>query len=799
MSNVVEKGLKIDFHIHSYASHKKDGSLVSNGKVDNINTLINKLKENEVDAFAITDHDCFDKELYLKLKEHEGKEFKKIFPGVELSLYKKGDNGVYKEIHVIAIFDDTNPQNIDSISNNLPTDNIDYDVEGQQCFTEGKFKEILDNIGVSAILIAHQKNSETSKTPQARDVNSLGENTFNELINVEYFDAFEYKTPKQHIFHTLFQQSKNNDTYDRIKYLTGSDCHQWDYYPKHDASNLDEMHFTYLKCLPTFRGLVMCVTDVSRMSGHRELFDNTRKAIDKIELTINGENKTIHLSKGLNVIIGDNSIGKSLLLHKITDYIKIREGASGLSKSLEQSYDGFLISNNIQVQTSIPQGNYVFEVQGGIRHAFEGSNFFESFSSDKYPDKTDSLPYTSFVRSKMEECYTLLKNKFNYDTLLNGLPDLLVVEKPISTNICSAKTCPLNALIRRPNLNKLISKLGAIRIANQDLINNYNLDDDEVKKLNEYQDYITVLFKKYNAIKNDEDRKAGIITALNAAISSYNDDVQKMMSEGEAKYNQLEENEQLLVDSISLLPGLKASIGSFDYTIDEPLDIVYSHNDFGRISFVSSFASKLKAIDTNYIKSLVMRTIKKDSIELFDTRTITESALTSIVIDAASEKGLSGLELFKTKIDNLINEDFQNINAITENGSFTETYSAGFNSKEYFYLVSNDLNRKDIYLVDQPEDDVSQTSIAEDIVPIFRSIRNRRQVILVTHNPQFVVNADADNVIYFYRNSEGVIDIINGPLEYVDKNVDILSIVEKALDGGEESIKKRWKRYEKNS
>ena len=308
-----------------------------------------------------------------------------------------------------------------------------------------------------------------------------------------------------------------------------------------------------------------------------------------------------------------------------------------------------------------------------------------------------------------------------------------------------------------------------------------------------------MLLEKYIGIKKEEDRKTNIITALNAAITEYNDDVQKMMSKEEAKYNALEENEQALIEGISVLPSLKSGIGSFDYSIINPMHIVYRHNDFGRISFVSSFTSRINEIDTQYIKSIISRVIRKDSIGLFDTKTITESFLTSIIIDASIENGQKGLELFKTKVNNLIDLDFKNVNAITENGKFTEAYSAGFNSKEYFYLIGNDLNRKEIYLVDQPEDDVSQISIADDIVPIFRSIRNRRQVILITHNPQFVVNADADNVIYFFKNENGSIDVVNGALEFSDGDIDILSIVENALDGGEESIKKRWKRYEKGS
>ena len=796
--NVVNKNLKVDFHIHSYASHHKDGALVSNCKVENIDILITKLKENKVDIFAITDHDCFDKTLYLKLKEHEGRDFEKVFPGVEFSLYKQGDNS-FKEIHVIAIFDDTDPKNIEAISKYLPITNIQYDVDGQRCFSESKFKEILNKIGVGAVLIAHQKNSETSKTPQPRDANSLGEDTFNELINIEYFDAFEYKTPKQHIFHTLFQKSTNSETYDKIKYLTGSDCHQWEHYPKHDYLSHENMYSTYLKCLPSFRGLVMCVTDASRMSGHSELFDDGRKYLDKIEIVIGGQERTIQLSRGLNVIIGDNSIGKSLLLHKITEYSKIREGVSGIPKNLELFYEKFLADNSMQIRTIINKNDYMFDVQGGIRYSFEGGNFFASFSSDKYPEKTDSLPYKTFVKNKMDECYSLLDNKFNYDFILNNLPDIFVVEKPNHSNICSAKTCPGSAFERRPNLSKIISKLENIKITNQELIDKCNLEIDEIDELEKYQKYIISLLEKYISIKNEEERKTNIITALNTAITEYNEDVQKMMSKEETKYNELEENEQTIIDGISVLPKLKSGIGNFDCTVTNPMRITYSHNDFGRISFVSSFANKINEIDTQYIKSLISRVVRKDSVDLFDTKTITESFLTSIIVDASIENGQKGLELFKTKVNNLIDLDFKNVNAITENGKFTETYSAGFNSKEYFYLIGNDLNRKEIYLIDQPEDDVSQISIADDIVPIFRSIRNRRQVILITHNPQFVVNADADNVIYFFKNENGLIDVVNGALEFSDGNIDILSIVEKALDGGEESIKKRWKRYEKSS
>ena len=93
---------------------------------------------------------------------------------------------------------------------------------------------------------------------------------------------------------------------------------------------------------------------------------------------------------------------------------------------------------------------------------------------------------------------------------------------------------------------------------------------------------------------------------------------------------------------------------------------------------------------------------------------------------------------------------------------------------------------------------ISQAKISKTTIPDFKRVSGSRQVILVTHNPQFVVNLDADNVIYISKSSNGKrLSIQSGALEYKDETVDILNIVENNLDGGEESLKKRWRRYEK--
>lgn len=68
---------------------------------------------------------------------------------------------------------------------------------------------------------------------------------------------------------------------------------------------------------------------------------------------------------------------------------------------------------------------------------------------------------------------------------------------------------------------------------------------------------------------------------------------------------------------------------------------------------------------------------------------------------------------------------------------------------------------------------------------------------MVTHNPQFIVNLDVDNVIYLSRD-DGKFTIQSGALEYEDENYSILRIVADNIEGGLQTIQGRMKRYEKD-
>lgn len=50
-------------------------------------------------------------------------------------------------------------------------------------------------------------------------------------------------------------------------------------------------------------------------------------------------------------------------------------------------------------------------------------------------------------------------------------------------------------------------------------------------------------------------------------------------------------------------------------------------------------------------------------------------------------------------------------------------------------------------IIDQPEENLDPKSVFDELVTLFRGAKSRRQVIIVTHNANLVVNADADQVI----------------------------------------------------
>ena len=117
----------------------------------------------------------------------------------------------------------------------------------------------------------------------------------------------------------------------------------------------------------------------------------------------------------------------------------------------------------------------------------------------------------------------------------------------------------------------------------------------------------------------------------------------------------------------------------------------------------------------------------------------------------------------------------------------------------YKFITEENDNDFDVLIIDQPEDDINPNRIKNHLNTYLNSIKDKKQVIIVTHNPLLVVNLDVDNVIYLNKINNRI-EVKNGALEYENKEKDfsILDLVKENLDGGYDAIERRLKAYDRD-
>lgn len=100
-------------------------------------------------------------------------------------------------------------------------------------------------------------------------------------------------------------------------------------------------------------------------------------------------------------------------------------------------------------------------------------------------------------------------------------------------------------------------------------------------------------------------------------------------------------------------------------------------------------------------------------------------------------------------------------------------------------------------IIDQPEEDLDNEFVYRELVPLLREIKERRQLLIATHNANIPVNADAELILALEVQSEhGKIKRIEGQpcIGALDRN-GVRLAVEEIMEGSEEAFRKRYKKY----
>ena len=796
MNRIVTKPTRIDLHIHSAASiatKDKGKKELADCDKDHVDVLLRGLEAHGINMCAITDHDCFDKDLYFALKEKEGDGCpSKVLPGVEFSVSIRAGGEEPTVIHIVAIFDDRRPELIDGIARAVCDERGKprYDDFDNGAFTEDGFAKVLRRIGLNAVLIGHEK---SAGQEAKRDVSSLGTDRANEVILTEFVDAVEIRNKRREL-----DIKRLIETYpkDAVPFVVGSDCHDWAAYP---GTKGGEISFSSLKCLPTFEGLLMAITDLSRIKvGDCSFFSASSSKLDSLELSIDGKGFDIPLSPGINAIIGDNSIGKSMMIHRLTGCRHV------VDPKLVDGYEAYCAKEGISVDTLLSVAvEFKFDDQDSVRKTLE--ELHSGQGKDDYFDKyfqlhVDLASVQDSLKRFFRECVEALESKARFNDARARLDkheiELLILPKSERLTISSfSKTISFDAIDGlKSALRVCESGLANVKVDYADLFN--EMGSVAGKAHEEAIEAVRKLMKLVEKHRLNYERGDTKVKAVKAASKK---EKQSLLSAKTDEQNAIDAYSAKL-DDVS--DGIAELVLLARQRRDKKLDYaapveVSVPNHMGEFIFVSELSSGKTG--TAYCKAVFGEVFNKPKLSLLLDGIQSETELTTEEIAAAvtGEKPSMATcyEQIRSRLHAVVDRVTERRKITNKSIGIDAEPSPGLYGTLYFDLLAEEDAKMGVYVIDQPEDQISQVAIKKHVLDAFKRMSANRQVLMITHNPLFVVNLDVDNVIVLARGEDGKIDVKSGALEYECDDYKVLDLVAKTVEGGADVVRKRLKRY----
>lgn len=761
--------INVDLHIHSVFSEYKDGDIVKKSTIENIEKLIQKLNENEIVLCAITDHNRFDYNLYnqlnKKIKETEGT-LKNNLPGVEFDVKLEAGKPT---CHIVGIFDDNDEEKLKELQTRM------YEIKEikskEEYYELEEFENVIKNIGLNVILIVHQRQGIDNTNGSNQSLSEAVSNP-SEFIQTGYIDCLEYNKPR------VEGIVKNSLRDIGISYplITGSDCHDWEVYPYHDATvEKVERDFTHFKCLPTFKGLLMSITSFKTRANRVK---NSNVNYIK-SFTIN--DAEYNLTNGINVIIGDNGSGKSLL-------------ASVLSDKIEPYYKKLITSNKIlKIEVSkdikiktIKQGDIVKQVRDG--NLFENKDYFENINTKDI--------FSTKIKSYFDNVLKYILFQIKKETEYNKLSNMNLTITPINKNLYWSV---LESEIELENVSDDKNRYEFLsRILNQ-------LENE----IEEYKNYYSEknLYDKMKSIYDDvKDVKNNIQqlylgkTNKNRVRSIIKDRMNELKNIVESKSNSNDNQKRNILNEYR----------QFKESIVNCVRVQSAENSFPKFPEKINGTSKKEFKGYNFYKKAEYHDqyLKNEFYNFcFNEQYSNEESLKKINKSTELDSALKGatyeqIEDFKRlKINGFIEKYSKETTEISDIATSCGIGNTpGEVSLMYYKFITEENDSDfDVLIIDQPEDDINPNRIKNYLNVYLNSIKDKKQVIIVTHNPLLVVNLDVDNVIYLNKINNRI-EVKNGALEYENKEKDysILDLVKENLDGGYDAIERRLKAYDRD-
>lgn len=789
----LNENINVDLHIHSAASkYKEADGVVDDSIFENITVLLDKLIENGINLFAFSDHNRFDSDLFWKTKSllENDEKYKglSIVASAEVDFFDEeqgsasetGDGNSeqrkkkLRKCHVLTVFDVKNELEAKRLQKAFEECGI---VSEDDYLNSSALSELLRKANLNVILIGEQRASLDTEKESSGSFSDAFRDPI-KILELGFFSAIECQKPK--VQGMLLSQLREINL--PVPIMIGSDCHQWCAYPDHDMEVKpkkkagDPYYFT-IKAKPTFKGLLLALT------SHETRF-NRRSSVGHgyIECLSFG-NKNIPLSPGFNAIIGENGSGKSSFLGAISFELgnsKIRS----YQKKLMDNYSFRVTQNGL-----VPQ-NIKYVEQGELVR-------------NKYEQKKGELNLFSDETGVFKELDTsIFQSSVNTykDTLIEGIKALLessskrdsLKNKTLICDYTKAKDAPHYIPVNASDLEKnpLNSEARVKAVYNilkgikNEVSDGWYKNRPGIAALLKEAFELTskarnLLSEEYKIEKADQELQS----LITSAFSDYERRIDTISSTKDKASNDYRKERQEFKNAIT--GALKAEAKVARQKQPGKIDVSTGHVENvggGYIFRTTANFEEIDCIEDRFSDQIFNAKVNVDSIKTLDQ-----------FRSAVRGCGPTGdpYAAYERNVKSFIDKMAATTKTIMIQGNRQKIgQTLGEESLAYYKYITRDDSPYQVLLIDQPEDNISNRRVLNDLKRYFNDQREKRQIILVTHNPLLVVNLDVDNVIRL-ENKDGAINAVSGCLEYGDILADVADI----MDGGKKAIERRIKVY----
>lgn len=776
---------KVDLHIHTDFS-KKTKTNDYQGNFD-INVLKQKLIENEVKLFSLTDHNIINVDAYKAYYDNYTDGDPKLLIGCEFDI-EVPESGKPITYHSLIIFENDNFEDVQLISQKIE----ELYVQKKSAIIDRKI--VIDDLydmfnGFNYFFIPHAGNTKSILDPYIGYDLKLCQQMV--LLMPSAFE--KVKESVRQTYNDGFDRIKTLDfkEKDDIPYINFSDNHNCNSYPCTNK-NGDEHQFYCIKGKPSFESIRFAFIDPkSRIKKFSEVevlmrFDNFLHSIEFVDNQII-KNTTLYFSPNLNTIIGGRSSGKSLLFNILGK--KINNKKSQIDKyglNISNANVKSFLDEDYKNMISYNTHDIIYINQGDIVNYFENKSLkdliYESGESESYKTSLDFFKgkkqeLSNLIDKLIElygELYDVLNSNFTFhDKDITSILDSSYIFKTILNIENKADSFQSSEQI----LDLLIENTQKFE-ANE----NWTFTPEEIETIKTFQDLVKTKKALFENNKSSYDNKEKFIDLVKNVISSKNANLDLKGREKEAS------NQRLTILKSNIAAAFKVAMKVRNHCF------LFENLTYGGIQEIQineEVTVVLEVESTENIKAKIFDGISgaANNFKLYEV--LIKLALGEIKVKNFTENSSESLaKKTNTSIKSILESFDKPIEYLKySEESNSKNNSPGFNSEKYLETILRNGNSKIIF-IDQPEDNLGNKFITDKLIDLIRDLKFKKQIFLVTHNPSLVVYGDAENVI-MCTNNENIIEYEQFVLEEKEHQKEICSV----LDGGQYIFEQRARKY----